>query len=51
MSRAKWRWPAHVALPRCDSQHAELRWWPLADALSSDLVHGFTKDYLVDQNK
>ena len=41
---------ADFAVPSCDAQHAELRWWPLADALASELVHGFTKDYLVDLN-
>ena len=43
--------PADFAVPGCDAQHAELRWWPMADALAHLLVHGFTKDYLVDQNK
>ena len=43
--------PAHFAVPRCDAQHAELRWWPLADAMAHPQVHGFTKDYLVAQNK
>ena len=43
--------PAHFAVPGCDAQHAELRWWPVADALAHPQVHGFTKDYLVAQNK
>ena len=37
--------PANFALPGFDAQHAELRWWPLADALTSEVVHRFTKDY------
>ena len=38
--------PANFALPGFDAQHAELRWWPLADALTSEAVHRFTKDYV-----
>lgn len=29
-----------------DSQHAAWRWWPVSEALASDEVHRFTKDYL-----
>ena len=43
--------PADFAVPSCDAQHAELRWWPVNEALASDRVHGFTKDYLVDLNE
>lgn len=32
--------------PRQDNQHAALRWWRLDEALASDAVHRFTKDYL-----
>ena len=38
--------PADFALPQADAQHAELRWWRLAQALASPAVHRFTKDYL-----
>ena len=38
--------PADFALPLADAQHAELRWWPLAEAGTSDAVHRYTKDYL-----
>lgn len=41
---------ADFAVPSCDAQHAELRWWPLNEALASEQVHGFTKDYLADLN-
>lgn len=37
---------ADFMLPKHDAQHAALRWWPLTDALTSDQVHRFTKDYL-----
>jgi colanic acid biosynthesis protein WcaH len=40
------RVPAGFGLPACDAQHDGLRWWPLAEAMSSDLVHRFTKDYV-----
>lgn len=32
--------------PGVDAQHAGWRWWPVAEALASDAVHRFTKDYL-----
>ena len=38
--------PPSFAIPNGDAQHAELRWWPLAQALASPEVHRFTKDYL-----
>ncbi len=38
--------PANFALPAFDAQHADLRWWPLDEALASPSVHRFTKDYL-----
>ena len=38
--------PAGFALPQADAQHAELRWWPLAEARAAATVHRFTKDYL-----
>lgn len=38
--------PAGFALPAFDAQHADLRWWPLAEALRSPAVHRFTKDYV-----
>ena len=34
-----------VELPSHDAQHAALRWWPLADAVHSDQIHHYTKDY------
>lgn len=33
-------------LPEADEQHAELKWWTIQDALASDQVHQFTKNYL-----
>ena len=38
--------PANFALPGFDAQHAELRWWPLAEAQASPAVHRFTQDYI-----
>lgn len=38
--------PAGMELAAADAQHSALRWWPLAEALSSDQVHRFTKDYV-----
>ena len=38
--------PADFALPLADAQHTELRWWPLPEALASDAVHRFTRDYV-----
>ena len=37
--------PTGFALPLADTQHAELRWWTLAEARASDLVHRFSRDY------
>jgi len=36
------------ALPKADEQHAELKWWPIKDALASVGVHQFTKNYFSD---
>jgi colanic acid biosynthesis protein WcaH len=33
-----------ILLP--DTQHDELRWWPIADAIKSDNVHRYSRDYL-----
>lgn len=33
-------------VPGCDNQHAELRWWPIAEAAASTDVHRYTRDYL-----
>ena len=38
--------PAGTELAAADTQHSDLRWWPLAEALASDQVHRFTKDYV-----
>lgn len=38
--------PVDFALPAFDAQHADLRWWPLAEALAGAAVHRFTKDYV-----
>jgi len=38
--------PAGFEIPGCDDQHEALRWWPIDDALGSDQVHRFTRDYL-----
>jgi len=40
------RLSASTVLRMADTQHAELRWWPLAQARASDSVHPYTKDYL-----
>jgi len=37
---------ADFVVPGLDAQHAELRWWPLAEAQASPVVHRFTKDYM-----
>ena len=42
--------PAAFPLPRGDEQHAELRWWPIAEALAARDVHQFSKDYLTGLN-
>ena len=40
------RLPAGTQLTAGDSQHSDLRWWPLALAQASSQVHRFTKDYV-----
>lgn len=30
-----------------DGQHAATRWWPLAEVLAAEMVHRFTKDYVM----
>ncbi len=37
--------PMDYSLPVCDEQHSQLRWWPIAEALASPVVHRYTKDY------
>jgi len=41
----------HLIIPRDtiikpDAQHDELRWWPIAQAIDSDNVHEYSRDYL-----
>lgn len=36
---------ADFALPSADEQHSELKWWLIEDALASDVVHQYTKNY------
>ena len=38
--------PAGFEVPGCDNQHAELRWWPIAEAAANTDVHRYTRDYL-----
>ena len=38
--------PLGFEVPSCDNQHAELRWWPIAEAAASADVHRYTRDYL-----
>ena len=38
--------PSGAELVATDAQHSSLRWWPLDQALESDSVHRFTKDYV-----
>lgn len=38
--------PPGFEVPGCDNQHAELRWWPIAEAAASADVHRYTRDYL-----
>ena len=38
---------ADFVLPIADEQHAELKWWPVTQALNSNEVHQYTKNYLV----
>ena len=40
----EFRWPS-AAEPRPDDQHSELRWWPVAELLTSDRVHENAKAY------
>ncbi len=35
------------ASPIADEQHAELKWWPIQDALASDSVHQYSKNYFI----
>lgn len=37
--------PSDFALPIADEQHSELKWWLIEDALASNLVHQYTKNY------
>ncbi|MEQ6341622.1 MAG: NUDIX domain-containing protein [Gammaproteobacteria bacterium] len=39
--------PMDCPLPVFDEQHSQLRWWPIAEALASPVVHRFTKDYIL----
>jgi len=38
--------PPDFEVPGCDNQHAELRWWPIAEATDNTDVHRYTRDYL-----
>ena len=38
--------PLGFEVPGCDNQHAELRWWPIAEAVANTNVHRYTRDYL-----
>ena len=38
--------PPDFEVPSCDNQHAELRWWPIAEATANTDVHRYTRDYL-----
>src|SRR3974377_134932 len=38
----EFEWPS-VAVPKPDDQHSELRWWPVAELLTSDRVHKHAK--------
>lgn len=38
--------PLGFEVPGCDNQHAELRWWPIAEAAANTDVHRYTRDYL-----
>ncbi|MDP2231485.1 GDP-mannose mannosyl hydrolase [Methylotenera sp.] len=40
--------PSDFALPTADEQHTELKWWTVQDALSSNAVHQYTKNYFSD---
>lgn len=41
--------PTDFALPIGDEQHAELKWWPIDDVLSSSEVHQYTKNYFLNK--
>ena len=38
--------PKDAVLVAADAQHSSLRWWPLEEAMGSEEVHRFTKDYV-----
>ena len=38
--------PLGFEVPGRDNQHAELRWWPIAEATANTDVHRYTRDYL-----
>lgn len=38
--------PAGFEIPCGDDQHEALRWWPIEEALASDGVHRYARDYL-----
>jgi hypothetical protein len=40
--------PTDFALPEVDEQHAELKWWSIQDALASDQVHQYSRNYFSD---
>lgn len=40
--------PSDFALPSADDQHTELKWWPIQEALSSNAVHQYTKNYFLN---
>ena len=40
----EFQWPS-AAAPKPDDQHSELRWWPVAELLTSDRVHENAKAY------
>ena len=44
----EFEWPS-VAVPKPDDQHSELRWWPVAELLTSDRVHENAKAYFRPQ--
>lgn len=37
---------ANFALPMADDLHSELQWWPIKEALASNQVHQYIKNYL-----
>ena len=38
--------PADFEVQGIDDQHESLRWWPIAEAATSETVHRYTRDYL-----